>query len=155
METTTQIEISPQDFEVSADLKMDCAVLASKLHYYGDLLVEEEDKLERMELQYKQLEAEAELRIRDDKTIKITEGLVKAKLAADNALNARQESIITQKKTVATLKNAIYALNKKDTQLTNLVKLECNKLYNSDNTADATADKVCMQLNSKRINNNS
>ena len=154
METNTQIEINPQDFEVSADLKMDCAVLASKLHYYGDLLVEEEDKLERMELQYKQLEAEAELRIRDDKTIKITEGLVKAKLAADNALNARQESIITQKKTVATLKNAIYALNKKDSQLTNLVKLECNKLYNSDNTADATADKVCMQLNSKRINNN-
>lgn len=154
METPNQIEINPQDFEVGADLKTDCAVLASKLHYYGDLLADEEERLERMELQYQQFAAEAELRIRSATDVKITEGLVKAKLAADNALNARQESIITQKKTVATLKNAIYALNKKDNQLTNLVKLECNKLYNSDNTADATAEKVCMQLNSKRINNN-
>lgn len=148
------MEINPADFEISGDLRQDSMELSSKLHYYGDLLADEDAKLSRMKLQLAQLEGETELHIRNDTSIpKLTEGLVKAKLTANETLNAKRDEIIDQEHRVATLKNAVYALNKKDSRLADLVRLECNRLYNSDSTPEATAEKVRMQLNSKRFNN--
>lgn len=146
------MEINVHDFEIG-DLAEEIAHQASLFQFYGETLADEEEKLSRLELQLEQLSAETEIKYRGDSEAsgkKITEGLVKATLANDEALNKLRGDIITQEKTVATLKNAVRALDQKGEQLSNLVRLEVGKLYNDQSTIEATANQVRNKINLRR-----
>lgn len=146
------MDINIHDFEIG-NLAEEIAHQASLFQYYGETLASEEERLSRLELQLEQLSAETEIRYRDNAAssgAKITEGLVKAVLAKDEQLVGLKKSIIEQEKAVATLKNAVRALDQKGEQLSNLVKLEVGKLYNDSSTIEATANQVRQQLNFKR-----
>lgn len=146
------MDVNIHDFEIG-NLAEEIAHQASLFQYYGETLAGEEERLARLELQLEQLSAETEIRYRDNAAssgTKITEGLVKAVLAKDEQLVGLKKSIIEQEKIVATLKNAVRALDQKGEQLSNLVKLEVGKLYNDSSTIEATANQVRQQLNFKR-----
>lgn len=147
-----ELEVHPEDFDIT-DLSVDSQRHASLYHYYGGVLADEEENLSRLELQLEQTAAEAEISFRskaDQDGRKITEGTVKAFLASSKELVAIRESIITQEHTVATLKNAVKALEKKGDRLSDLVKLEVNKLYNDSSTIEASANQVRQQINMKK-----
>lgn len=146
------MDINVHDFEIG-DLAEEIAHQASLFQYYGETLAAEDEKLSRLELQLDQLSAETEIKYRSDAEAsgkKITEGLVKAALASDKMLIAIRNDIIAQEKVVATLKNAVRALDQKGEQLSNLVKLEVGKLYNDQSTIEASANQVRQQINLKR-----
>lgn len=146
------MEINVHDFEIG-DLAEEIAHQASLFQFYGETLANEEEKLSRLELQLEQASAETEIKYRSDAEAsgkKITEGLVKAALAKDEELGELKANIITQEKAVATLKNAVRALDQKGEQLSNLVRLEVGKLYNDQSTIEATANQVRNKINLKR-----
>lgn len=150
--TEEELTIRPADFEIY-DLQDDSQHQASLYQYYGELLADEEENLSRLELQLEQTSAEKELAERkraNDSNLKITESHVKAFLAQDADLVAIRESIIAQEHTVATLKTAVRALEQKGQRLSDLVKLEVNKLYNDSSTIEASANSVRNQLNNRR-----
>lgn len=147
--TKEELAVRPSDFEIH-DLQEDSQHQASLYQYYGELLADEEENLSRLELQLEQTSAEKEIAERKraiEENIKITEGHVKAFLASDSDLVALRESIIAQEHTVATLKTAVKALEQKGQRLSDLVKLEVNKLYNDSSTIEASANSVRNQLN--------
>lgn len=147
--TEEELEIRPCDFEIN-DLQTDSQHQASLYQYYGGILADEEEDLSRLELQLEQTSAEKELAERkraNDANLKITESHVKAFLAQDEDLVAIREAIISQEHTVATLKTAVKALEQKGQRLSDLVKLEVNKLYNDSSTIEASANSVRNQLN--------
>lgn len=148
--TEEELTIRPADFEI-CDLQTDSQHQASLYQYYGELLADEEENLSHLELQLEQTSAEKEIAERkraNDANLKITESHVKAFLAQDADLVAIRESIISQERTVATLKTAVKALEQKGQRLSDLVKLEVNKLYNDSSTIEASANSVRKQLNS-------
>lgn len=150
--TEEELAIRPADFEIY-DLQDDSQHQASLYQYYGELLADEEENLSRLELQLEQTSAESELAERkraNDANLKITESHVKAFLAADPELVSIRESIIAQEHIVATLKTAVKALEQKGQRLSDLVKLEVNKLYNDSSTIEASANSVRNQLNNQR-----
>lgn len=146
------MDINVQDFQI-VDLAEDIVKQASIYQYYGDLLAEEEERLSRLELQLEEMSAQTEITERTNALkdgVKITEGYIKAHLAADKALGAIRSDIIAQKRTVATLKNAVRAMDQKGDMLSNLVRMEVGKLYNDSSTIEATANAVRQSLNFKR-----
>lgn len=146
------MDINVQDFQI-VDLAEDIVKQASIYQYYGDLLAEAEEKLSRLELQLEELSAQTEITERTNASkngVKITEGSIKAHLAADKILGAIRSDIIAQERTVATLKNAVRAMDQKGDMLSNLVRMEVGKLYNDSSTIEATANAVRQSLNFKR-----
>lgn len=146
------MDINVQDFQI-VDLAEDIVKQASIYQYYGDLLAEAEEKLSRLELQLEELSAQTEITERTNASrdnVKITEGHIKARLAADKILGAIRSDIIAQERTVATLKNAVRAMDQKGDMLSNLVRMEVGKLYNDSSTIEATANAVRQSLNFKR-----
>ena len=146
------MDINVQDFQI-VDLAEDIVKQASIYQYYGDLLAEAEEKLSRLELQLEELSAQTEITERTNASksgAKITEGYIKAHLAADKILGAIRSDIIAQERTVATLKNAVRAMDQKGDMLSNLVRMEVGQLYNNSSTIEATANAVRQSLNFKR-----
>jgi len=125
----------------------------SLCYAYNEMLADVERDLNRLSDQLGLMSAKMDLNIRQNppEGIKITESTILSLVTQDDGIIKKKEEIVDKKREVAVLWAAVKAINHRESELDNLVKLYLSGYYADPNRsrADEGSDDVRGHLNRK------